>query len=116
MTDAFASDFEGMLKRALTPVEPPETLIQRLETTLTDLSEIAAEELEGGELKSMRDPRNWARPVAAAASGTGAGVGLVILRTRRNHRKRAAAAANPVEFADATLRAMAHEARRLLEG
>src|SRR3954471_13258726 len=72
-------DFEGLLKRALTPVEPPADLSLRLESTLTELTELAQDELESWELTTMRDPRNWARPVAAVAIGTTAGAALVLL-------------------------------------
>src|SRR5215213_2580727 len=67
MSEQFA-DIEGMLRRALSPVEPPAELEARLETTLGSLVDMATEELEGWELSSMGDPRNWtrvARPVAA---------------------------------------------------
>ncbi|HUN79389.1 MAG TPA: hypothetical protein VMU32_10740 [Solirubrobacteraceae bacterium] len=82
MTDA-APRLEGLLRRALTPVEPPEDVTARLEETLTSITELAAEELEGWELSSMRDPRNWVRPAAAVVLGGGAGVALVLLRARR---------------------------------
>ena len=49
-------------------MEPPEDLAERLEATLSSLTELAADELERWELSSMRDPRNWVRPVAAVAS------------------------------------------------
>jgi hypothetical protein len=77
------SNLEGMLRRALAPVDPPEDLTQRLEETLTSLTELAAEELEGWELSAMRDPRNWVRPAAALVVGGGAGLALVVLRVRR---------------------------------
>ena len=63
---AGAADFEALLREALTPVEPPADLTQRLELTLVNLTELAQEELESWELKAMRDPRNWVRPAAAA--------------------------------------------------
>jgi hypothetical protein len=75
--------FEGLLHRALSPVEPPADLAVRLEGALTSLTEIAVEELESWELSAMRDPRNWARPAAALILGGTAGVGLVLLRARR---------------------------------
>src|ERR687887_2421249 len=81
------ADFESLLKRALSPVEPPKELEARLEGTLGSLVDMAAEELEAWELSAMRDPRNWVRPVAAAAIGTAAGAGLVVLRVRQQHRK-----------------------------
>ena len=69
MSDQYA-DFESLLKRALSPVEPPKELEARLEVTLGSLVDLAAEELEAWELGAMRDPRNWVRPVAAAAIGS----------------------------------------------
>ncbi len=82
MTEA-APNLEGLLRRALAPVEPPEGFAVRLEDTLTSITELAVEELEGWELSAMRDPRNWVRPAAALVVGTGAGVALVLLRARR---------------------------------
>jgi hypothetical protein len=80
-------NFEGLLHRALSPVEPPEDLAMRLESALTSLTEIAVEELEAWELSAMRDPRNWARPAAALLVGGSAGIALVLLRAR--HRPQA---------------------------
>src|SRR6266511_3776946 len=60
------TEFEARLRAALHPVEPPEDLSLRLERTLVELRELATDELEAWELSAMRDPRNWARPAAAA--------------------------------------------------
>jgi hypothetical protein len=98
MSDHAASDnFEEIIRRALAPVEPPEDLPARLETTLRSLTELAADELEGWELSSMRDPRNWVRPVAAVAIGTAAGAGLIVLGWRRQHRRQRNVRAAAVE-------------------
>lgn len=113
MSEQFA-DFEGLLRRALTPVEPPERLSTRLESTLETLTEAAAEELEGWELSAMRDPRNWVRPVAAAAIGTAAGAGLVFVRVRNQH-KREKRHSQGAELAEKTLRSAADEVRRLID-
>ena len=78
-----ASSFEGLLREALAPVEPPADLVLRLEETLTSITELAADELEAWELSAMRDPRNWARPAAALLVGGTAGAALVVLRARR---------------------------------
>src|SRR5271155_5842612 len=75
--------FEVLLRQALAPVEPPEALVQRLQSALTSLTEIAAEELETWELSAMRDPRNWLRPAAAIVVGGTAGAALVVLRARQ---------------------------------
>ena len=103
MSDQAAGDnFEDIIRRALAPVEPPQDLAQRLERTLVSLSELAADELEGWELSSMRDPRNWVRPVAAIVIGTAAGAGLIVLGWRRQHRRQR------------NVRAAAIEVRRLV--
>ncbi|HEX4364348.1 MAG TPA: hypothetical protein VHZ75_07335 [Solirubrobacteraceae bacterium] len=106
-------DIERMLRRALTPVDPPETLKNRVETTLQELTDAAVDELEGWELSAMRDPRNWVRPAAAAIVGASAGTALVVLRVRQQQRRRAQQARNPLDLAQRTLRAAAGEARKL---
>ena len=74
-----ATDFEALLREALTPVDPPADLVERLELTLVSLTALAQDELESWELSAMRDPRNWARPVAAVVVGVSAGTALVVL-------------------------------------
>ena len=106
-------DFEQMLRMALSPVDPPDTLKTRVETTLQELTDAAVDELEGWELSAMRDPRNWVRPAAAAVVAASAGTALVILRVRQQQRRRAAQSRNPLDLAQRTLRAAAGEARKL---
>jgi hypothetical protein len=86
MSEPFAADIESLLRQACAPVDPPETLATRLESTLQELTELAAEELESWELSAMRDPRNWVRPVVAVA----------------------------VELAQRTMRAAADEVKRVI--
>ena len=81
-------DVEALLRSALTPVEPPETLSDRLERNLTELTDLAAEELADWEMSAMRDPRNWVRPVAAATVVGVAGSALVIVRARQRAKKK----------------------------
>src|SRR4051794_41843029 len=80
VTDDSQAQLEALLSDALRPIEPPEDLASRVETTLTSITEQAAaelsswaEELSESELESLRDPRNWVRPVAAGAPGPPAG-------------------------------------------
>jgi len=113
MSEAAATDFEALLRRALTPVDPPAELGVRLETTLTSIADLAADELESWELSSMRDPRNWVRPVVAVAVGTAAGAGLVVLRVRSQHRKQKKHVQG-VELAQRTMRAAADEVKRVI--
>ena len=84
---------EALLTDALRPIEPPEDLVSRVESTLTAITEQAAaelsswaEELSEGEREALRDPRNWVRPVAAVAVGTVAGGALVLVGMRRRRR------------------------------
>jgi hypothetical protein len=86
-------NLERLLADALRPVEPPETLAVRVETTLSSIAEQAAAELSSwadefseGELEALRDPRNWVRPVAAVAVGGAAAGALVLVEMRRRRR------------------------------
>ena len=114
MSEQFA-DIETLLKRALSPVEPPKELEARLEVTLGSLVDMAAEELEAWELRAMRDPRNWVRPVAAAAVGSTAAVGLVLVRTQRRRHKRRREAHGAADLLGRTMRDLAREARRVAD-
>jgi hypothetical protein len=108
------ADFEALLREALSPVDPPADLTQRMELTLVNLTELAQDELESWELSAMRDPRNWVRPAAAAVVGATAGTALVVLRVRGRHRSRRQQSANLLELAERTLQDIAEEARRVL--
>lgn len=86
-------DVEKLLADALRPVDPPQRFSDRIEQTFSAISEAAAteltdwaEELEESELKSLRDPRNWVRPVAAIAAGGIATGALVLVGLRRRTR------------------------------
>jgi hypothetical protein len=88
-------DVESLLRSALRPIEPPESLPGRVEETLSAVTEAAAEELSAwaeelseSELRSLRDPRNWVRPAAAIAAGGIAAGGLVLVELRRRGDKR----------------------------
>jgi hypothetical protein len=89
-----AIDVETLLADALRPIDPPETLAGRLENTLSAVTEAAAselsewaDELSDSELDSLRDPRNWVRPVVAVAAGSVAGGALLVLEMRRKRRR-----------------------------
>ena len=84
------SEVERLLRTALTPVEPPVALSDRLERRLTEITDAAAEELAEWEIGAMRDPRNWGRPVAAAAALGVAGGALVVVRARQQQKRRQA--------------------------
>jgi len=86
-------DLEALLADALRPVDPPESLGGRVETTLSRITEVAAsefsswaDELTESELQSLRDPRNWVRPVAAGVAGGAAGVALIMMGSKRGRK------------------------------
>jgi hypothetical protein len=93
MTEESQLDLEALLADALRPIDPPDDLATRVESTLTAITEQAAaelsswaDELSDTELDALRDPRNWVRPVAAVAAGTLAGGALVVVGLRRRRR------------------------------
>src|ERR1700735_5633257 len=110
-----ASHLEGLLREALAPVEPPAERPERLESTLTSITEMAADELEAWELSAMRDPRNWARPAAALMVGSAAGAALVLLRARRRAQGSPVASVDAArDAAERAIRDLSRETRRLL--
>jgi hypothetical protein len=87
-------DVEQLLGDALRPIEPPERLSGRVEDTLSAVTQAAAEELSDwaeelseSELRALRDPRNWVRPVVAVGAGGVATGALVLLELRRRGRQ-----------------------------
>jgi hypothetical protein len=113
-------NFELLLREALAPVEPPADLVERVESALLAITEMAADELEAWELSAMRDPRNWVRPAAALVVGGAAGSALVVLRARRRARESQRAASSSFgasleRSAERAIRDFAHQARQLLD-
>jgi len=109
-----ATDFEALLREALSPIDPPADLKARLEHTLVNLTELAQEELEAWELSTMKDPRNWVRPAAAVLIGAGAGTALVLLRVRARGRTRRQLSSGLLDLAGRTIHDVTEEARRIL--
>lgn len=88
-------DVEQLLGDALRPIEPPERLSSRVEDTLAAVTQAAAEELSDwaeelseSELRALRDPRNWVRPVVAVGAGGVATGALVLFELRRRGKQR----------------------------
>jgi hypothetical protein len=88
-------DVEALLTDALRPIEPPERLSGRVEDMFAAITQAAAEELSDwaeqlseSELRALRDPRNWVRPVVAVGAGGVATGALVLLEARRRSRQR----------------------------
>lgn len=113
MSQPAPADFESMLRLALHPVDPPESLKVRVESTLQELTDAAVDELESWEIGAMSDPRNWVRPVIAGVVSVSAGTALVVLRVRAERKKRREASRNPIDLMGRTARAAAGEARKI---
>jgi hypothetical protein len=86
-------DVERLLSDALRPIEPPESLSGRLQETFSAVTEAAAselsdwaDELSQSEMRALRDPRNWVRPVVAFTAGGVATGALILLQMRRRRR------------------------------
>ena len=86
-------DVEALLSDALRPIDPPDRLSGRIEETFSAITQAAAEELSDWaeelseeELRALRDPRNWVRPVVAVGAGGVATGALVLLELRRRGR------------------------------
>jgi hypothetical protein len=88
-------DVEQLLADALRPIDPPQRFSGRVEDTLSAVTQAAAEELSDwaeelseSELRALRDPRNWVRPVVAASAGGVATGALVLLELRRRSKNK----------------------------
>jgi hypothetical protein len=84
------SEVERMLRGALVPVEPSIALSERLERRLSELTDAAVGELAEFDPSALRDPRRWARLVAAGIVAGTAGGALVLVRARQKQRRREA--------------------------
>ncbi|HEV2772854.1 MAG TPA: hypothetical protein VGV57_08530 [Thermoleophilaceae bacterium] len=109
------SDTERLLRYALSPVEPPHGLADRVERHLALVAGAAAEELADWELSAMRDPRNWVRPVAAVAVGSAAAGALVLVRARRQAQEQARGKVWGLRGLDRGTREVVRGLRRRLE-
>src|SRR3954447_14757101 len=122
MADSAFEDMERRLRAALAPVEPPVHLQRRLEQTLDNIVERAADELESWEIEAIKDPRNSPRAALGPATavvirgaaavgrapavvmGGGAAVALVVPRTQRRRHKRRAQSKGVRDLAARTMR------------
>ncbi len=93
------SEVERLLHYALAPVEPPGTLTERLEQRLSTLTDAAVDEIAEFDPSGIRDPRRWARVVAAGVVAGGAGGALILVRARQTHKKRQASGLRALESA-----------------
>jgi hypothetical protein len=81
------SDVERLLHYALAPVEPPTELVERFDRRLTELTDLALDEIAEFDPFEERSPRVWARvAVAGVIAGAGAGT-LVLVRARQKHKR-----------------------------
>ena len=81
------SEVERLLRGALVPIDPPERLSERLERRLTVITDAAVDEWADFDESALRDPRRWARLVAAGVIGAGAGGALIVVRARQKQKQ-----------------------------
>ena len=79
---------EQLLRSALVPVEPPEALSDRLERSLSGLTEAAAEELADSTWPRCATRATGPAPPPPSVVGSMAGGALVLVRARQRQRKR----------------------------
>jgi hypothetical protein len=86
---------ESLLADVFQPVEPPQRVSERLHQAFEAIGGAAtsdltgwADELTESELDSLRDPRNWVRPVVAVTAGGVATGAMVMFEIRRRGRRR----------------------------
>jgi hypothetical protein len=106
------SEVERLLHHALSPVEPPARMSERLERRLSELTDAALDELAEFDGGALRDPRRWGRLVVAGVVGGAAGAALVLVRARQKSRKREATGLRALERG---MREVAGEARKRLQ-
>jgi hypothetical protein len=106
------NDVERLLRGALVPVEPPVDFGDRLERRLTAVTGAAVDELAEWDPAALRDPRRWARLVAAGVIGAGAGGALVLVRARQKQKR---AEATGLAALQKGMREVAGDVRRRFE-
>jgi hypothetical protein len=106
------SEVERLLRGALVPIDPPELLGERLERRLTSLTDAAVDEWADWDESALRDPRRWARLVAAGVVGLGAGGALIVVRARQKQKK---SEAHGLQALHKGMREVAADARRRLD-
>ena len=106
------SEVERLLRGALVPIDPPERLGERLERRLTTITDAAVDELAEWDPSALRDPRRWARIVAAGVVGAGAGGALILVRARQKQKQREA---HGLQALQKVTREVATDVRRRLE-
>jgi hypothetical protein len=106
------SEVERLLRGALVPIDPPERLSDRLERRLTSITDAAVDELAEWDPSALRDPRRWARVVAAGVVTAGAGGALILVRARQKQKKREA---HGLQALQKGMREVAGDVRRRLD-
>src|SRR3954447_6332076 len=106
------SEVERLLRRALVPIDPPIAMSERVERRLTELTDMAIDELADFDPRALRDPRRWGRLVVAGVVGVGAGGALIVVRARQKHQRDA----HGLRALRRATREVAGDARRRIRG
>jgi hypothetical protein len=84
---------------------------ERLERRLTEITDAAVDEWADWDPSALRDPRRWARLVAAGVVGAGAGGALIVVRARQKQKK---SGATGLQALQKGMREVTADARRRL--
>ncbi|MBU6338022.1 MAG: hypothetical protein KGR19_09475 [Acidobacteria bacterium] len=109
-------DIETLLRMALRPVEPPDTLAEKLEGDLQRIVDLSSDELDSWQADALHDPRTWVKPAAAVAAGTLAAGAVAILGVSSRRRRAQPKGADPVRFLGEAATTISREIQRRTRG
>jgi len=109
-------DIESLLRMALRPVEPPDTLADRLGEDLQRIVDISSDEIDSWQADALHDPRTWVKPAAAVAAGTIAAGAVAVLGVSSRRRRSQPKGADPVKFLGEAATTISREIQRRARG
>ncbi len=109
-------DIESLLRMALQPVEPPDSLAERFEEDLQRIVDLSSDELDSWQADALHDPRTWVKPAAAVAVGTVAAGAVAILGVSSRRRRSQPRGADPVKFLGEAATTISREIQRRTRG
>jgi len=101
---------------ALKPVEPPDSLSEKLEEDLQRIVDISTDEIDSWQADALHDPRTWVKPAAAVAVGTVAAGAVAVLGVTSRRRRSQPKGADPVRFLGEAATTISREIQRRTRG
>ena len=109
-------DIESLLRMALRPVDPPDSLSEKLEEDLQRIVDISTDEIDSWQADALHDPRTWVKPAAAVAVGTVAAGAVAVLGVTSRRRRSQPKGADPVRFLGEAATTISREIQRRTRG